>query len=65
MDGNNNLGPTASDQITVDLPANIIAQIDAVVGSEFADRQDFLRSAVRHYLEYLQHVQTTRPTDIG
>lgn len=43
-----------TDQITIDLPANIMAQIDAQVGAEFVDRADFIRSAVRHYLEYLQ-----------
>ncbi|MBX6334604.1 ribbon-helix-helix protein, CopG family [Candidatus Saccharibacteria bacterium] len=60
------VGPVSNDQLTVSLPANLIAQIDAVVGSEFTDRDDFIRAAVRHYLEYLQHVQrTTKPTDIG
>lgn len=59
------VGPTANDQLTVSLPANVIAQIDAVVGSEFTDRDDFMRAAVRHYLEYLQHVQrTTQRTDL-
>lgn len=43
-----------SDQITIDLPSNIMAQIDAQVGVEFVDRADFIRAAVRHYLEYLQ-----------
>lgn len=58
-------GPLANDQLTVSLPANIIAQIDAVVGSEFTDRDDFMRAAVRHYLEYLQRIQrTTQRTDI-
>jgi len=64
-DQDQNVGPTANDQLTVSLPANVIAQIDAVVGSEFTDRDDFVRAAVRHYLEYLQHVQRTTPrTDI-
>lgn len=45
----------ASDQIMVSIPGNLMAQIDAQVGSEFADRSDFVLAAVRHYLEYLQN----------
>lgn len=67
-DGNNNgrVGPLANEQVIANLPGNVIAQIDAVVGSEFTDREDFLRAAVRHYLEYLQHIQlTTQQSNIG
>jgi len=32
----------------------LIAQIDARVGAEFADRADFMRAAARHYLEHMQ-----------
>lgn len=46
----------STDTITVALPSNIIAQIDAQVGGGFVDREDFVRSAARHYLEYL-HAQ--------
>lgn len=54
------------DRLTVSLPANMIAQIDAVVGSQFTDRDDFLRAATRHYLEYLQQIQrSTQRTDMG
>lgn len=45
-----------SDLIKVVLPTNLLAQIDAQVGSTFVDREDFIRSAVRRYLEYLQSV---------
>ncbi len=45
-----------SDLIKVVLPTNLLAQIDAQVGSTFVDREDFTRSAVRRYLEYLQSV---------
>jgi metal-responsive CopG/Arc/MetJ family transcriptional regulator len=43
-----------TDQVAVALPANMLAQIDAQVGSGFVDRQEFIRAAVRHYLEYMQ-----------
>lgn len=42
------------EQITVTLPTNVMTQIDAQVGSEFTDRDDFIRTAARHYLDYLQ-----------
>ena len=45
-----------SDLVKVVLPANLLAQIDAQVGATFVDREDFIRSAVRRYLEYLQSV---------
>jgi metal-responsive CopG/Arc/MetJ family transcriptional regulator len=44
-----------TDKITLDLPSNLIAQIDAQIGSEFADRADFMRAATRHYLEHMQN----------
>ena len=43
-----------SDQITVMLPGNLLAQVDAQVGSNFVDRDEFVRAAVRHYVEFLQ-----------
>jgi metal-responsive CopG/Arc/MetJ family transcriptional regulator len=46
-----------SDRIALTVPANLIAQIDAQVGGEFVDREDFIRSAVRHYLECMQKSQ--------
>lgn len=46
-----------SDIVQVALPTNILAQIDAQVGSSFVDREDFIRAAVRRYLEYL-HANT-------
>ena len=44
----------SDDQITLSLPANLLAQIDAQVGANFTDRQDFIRSAVRDYLMDMQ-----------
>lgn len=46
----------ATEQFALTLPPNLVAQIDAQVGSGFVDRQEFIRSAVRHYLAYLQSV---------
>ena len=49
----------AADQLTITMPANLLAQIDAHVGGGFVDRQEFIRGAIRHYLEYLQSVSST------
>lgn len=43
-----------SGQITVNVPGNLMAQIDAQVGSNFVDRDEFIRAAIRHYIEALQ-----------
>lgn len=42
------------EQVKITLPTNVMTQIDAQVGSEFTDRDDFMRAAARHYLDYLQ-----------
>ena len=42
----------ATENVSVDVPANMLAQIDALVGGGFVDRQEFIRAAIRHYLEY-------------
>jgi metal-responsive CopG/Arc/MetJ family transcriptional regulator len=47
-----------NDQIKVTLPSNMVAQIDAQVGGGFVDREEFIRSAIRHYVEYLQEVDS-------
>lgn len=66
MDMNStNTSPTGDDVIAVSLPANLLAQIDAQVGAAFADREDFVRAAVRSYLEHMQESQGTQPTDMG
>jgi metal-responsive CopG/Arc/MetJ family transcriptional regulator len=58
--------PAFSDNVTITLPGNLVAQIDAMVGSEFMDREDFIRFAVRRYLEHLREMQnTSQPQDIG
>jgi metal-responsive CopG/Arc/MetJ family transcriptional regulator len=43
-----------SERVTVALPSNILAQIDAQIGSQFADRDDFMRAAARHYLDTMR-----------
>lgn len=43
-----------SDQFTVTIPGNLMTQIDAQVGAEFVDRNDFILAASRHYLDYLR-----------
>lgn len=53
------------DVVPVALPSNLLAQIDAQVGSAFVDREDFIRSAVRSYLEHIRVSQGTAPNDIG
>lgn len=51
------VGPASDDTVTVNLPANMLAQIDAHVGAGFNDRQDFMLTAVRYYLDHLRDVQ--------
>lgn len=64
MDARN--GITDDDQIKITLPTNLLAQIDAQVGSQYSDREDFIRSAVRRQLEYVQESQTRNPSvDVG
>jgi Arc/MetJ-type ribon-helix-helix transcriptional regulator len=55
----------SGDAIKVALPANLIAQIDAQVGGAFTDRDDFIRSAVRYYLEHIRETQGAALQDIG
>jgi len=43
-----------SDIITVTLLGNLLAQVDAQVGSNFMDRDEFVCAAVRHYVEFLR-----------
>ena len=43
-----------SERVTVALPSNVLAQIDAQIGSQFADRDDFMRAAARFYLDSIQ-----------
>jgi Arc/MetJ-type ribon-helix-helix transcriptional regulator len=66
MDGNSpQVEPQSEDKVTVMLPANLLAQIDAQVGSAFVDRDDFMRAAVRYYLEHIHESQSAPPSDIG
>lgn len=44
-----------SEGISIALPTNILAEIDAHVGSQFADRDDFMRTAARYYLEAIRN----------
>lgn len=54
-----------SDRITVTLPGNLLAQIDAQVGSNFVDRDEFVRAAVRHYVESIQKSASGPAQNIG
>lgn len=54
-----------SEKVTVDIPANLIAQMDAQIGSVFVDRAEFMRAAVRYYLDYIRESQGIAPSDIG
>lgn len=65
MDGNPQVGPSSEDKLTVTLPSNLLAQIDAQIGSAFVDREDFMRAAVRFYLEHIHATQSAPPADIG
>lgn len=54
-----------SDRITITLPGALIAQVDAQVGSNFVDRDEFVRAAVRHYVEFLQRSAGGSAQNIG
>jgi metal-responsive CopG/Arc/MetJ family transcriptional regulator len=56
---------TTSETISCALPGNLIAQIDAQVGSSFVDREEFIRAAIRHYLDYLRSAQESQTVEIG
>ena len=43
-----------SEKVTVEIPGNMLAQIDAQVGHQFTDRDDFMRSAARYYLDTMR-----------
>lgn len=51
----------STESVTITLPSNLLAQIDAQIGGDFIDREDFIRSAARHYLEYEQSVNSHNP----
>lgn len=42
------------ERLTVTMPTKLVVQIDAQVGSEFIDRDDFMQAASKHYIDYLQ-----------
>jgi len=64
MDGDAT-GGAGDNQLTVDVPTNLLVQIDAQVGTAFVDRAEFVRTAIRQYLEYIQESQNATPSDIG
>lgn len=57
--GNQDQGKSSTEAITVTLPTVLLAEIDDVVPTRYADRDDFIREAVRRYLE---HIHATKPT---
>lgn len=64
MNNDSSVGENA-ESINVAIPTNLIAQIDAQVGGAFTDRDDFVRSAVRYYLEHIRDTQESGIQDIG
>jgi metal-responsive CopG/Arc/MetJ family transcriptional regulator len=50
-------GENSTAEITVALPTVLLTEIDEVVPTRYADRDDFIREAVRRYLE---HLRTTK-----
>ena len=64
MNANNKDKAAEGDRLTVVLPANLVAQIDAQVGGGFVDREEFIRAAVRHYIEYLRETQRVADVDV-
>jgi metal-responsive CopG/Arc/MetJ family transcriptional regulator len=52
-------------EIIVNMPGNIVAQIDAQVDNGFTDREEFVRAAARHYLEYLRNMNDTLGSSIA
>jgi Arc/MetJ-type ribon-helix-helix transcriptional regulator len=48
--------PSMSDskRVTVALPSHVLEQIDATIGSQFANRDDFMRAAARFYLDSME-----------
>jgi metal-responsive CopG/Arc/MetJ family transcriptional regulator len=56
MDGPK-VGPASDDTVSLAVPANMLAQVDAHVGAGFNDRQDFILTAIRYYLDHLRDTQ--------
>jgi metal-responsive CopG/Arc/MetJ family transcriptional regulator len=54
-----------NEKVSVMMPGNIIAQIDAQVGGGYMDREDFIRAAVRNYLKEIREVNDSRGSAIG
>jgi metal-responsive CopG/Arc/MetJ family transcriptional regulator len=50
----------STESVTITLPSNLLAQI----GGDFIDREDFIRPAARHYLEYEQPVNSHNPGQV-
>jgi metal-responsive CopG/Arc/MetJ family transcriptional regulator len=54
-----------SERLTVTIPATMLAQIDAQIGGGFVDRDEFIRAATRHYLEYQREINDADDVVIG
>lgn len=54
-----------SEKISITMPSNILAQIDAQVGGGFVDREEFIRSAVRNYLTELRDMNNAQASNMG
>ncbi|MBX4191084.1 ribbon-helix-helix domain-containing protein [Candidatus Saccharibacteria bacterium] len=54
-----------TEKMKIIMPGNMLAQIDAQIGGGFTDREEFMRAAARHYLEYLRALNDTGDSSIG
>jgi metal-responsive CopG/Arc/MetJ family transcriptional regulator len=54
-----------TEKMNITIPGNMLAQIDAQIGSGFTDREEFMRAAARHYLEYLRSMNAAEGSLIG
>lgn len=51
--------------VNINIPGTMLAQIDAQVGAGFVDREEFIRSATRYYLDHLREANDTKNSLIG
>jgi metal-responsive CopG/Arc/MetJ family transcriptional regulator len=40
--------------LQVAVPAELVATVDELVGQQFIDREEFVREAIRRYVEHIQ-----------
>jgi len=47
--------------IKLSLPSSLLAQVDEATNRNYADRDEFIRDAIRRYLEHLQATASPKP----